>query len=472
MRFSLLTKDILTDKSDVLLIVAAAAKDGMLMSPKLKALDERLDGLLSAAKRNGFCAAAAETLVLTAVRGNYARVVLIGKGKTLADTTTTIADAVATLGDISSLTLWCENDEAAAATTAAISGAYRYRLGAELPLSPLKHLKLAASLSPKVLMQCAAIGEGTQMARHLAEQPGNICTPAFLARTAQQMAKKFSALSVKILDKKHLQTLKMGAFLAVAQGSIVPPKMIVFQYKGARGAPVALVGKGVTFDTGGISLKPAAAMDEMKFDMGGAASVFGTILACARMKLPLHVVGIVPACENMPGGGAIKPGDIVRAMNGKSIEILNTDAEGRLILADALTYCQRYKPNAVIDIATLTGACVIALGHHTSGMMSRDEALADELLAAGMAAGDECWRLPLGDKYQRQLKTDYADLANIGGRTAGTITAACFLSHFVECDSWAHLDIAGTAWTPKKRATGRPAPLLANFLINRAAAGR
>ncbi|MBE8158959.1 MAG: leucyl aminopeptidase, partial [Betaproteobacteria bacterium] len=247
-----------------------------------------------------------------------------------------------------------------------------------------------------------------------------------------------------------------------------PPKMIIMEYKGAAGAPVMLVGKGVTFDSGGISLKPAAAMDEMKFDMGGAAAVFGAMLACARMRLPLHAAAVVPSCENMPGGRALKPGDVIRAMNGKTIEVLNTDAEGRLILADALSYCARYKPAAVVDAATLTGACVIALGRCMSGLMSADDGLADELAAAGKAAGDECWRLPLGGKYTEQLKSDYADLANIGGREGGAVTAACFLSNFAEGQKWAHLDIAGTAWDAKKRATGRPTALLARFLMGRA----
>jgi leucyl aminopeptidase len=264
----------------------------------------------------------------------------------------------------------------------------------------------------------------------------------------------------------------MGALLAVAKGSDEPPKLIVLRYQGAAAskAPVVLVGKGITFDTGGISLKPAAEMDEMKYDMCGAASVLGTLRAVAEMKLPLNVVGLVPTCENMPSGRASRPGDIVTSMSGQTIEILNTDAEGRLILCDALTYAERFKPSAVIDIATLTGACVIALGHHNSGLFARQDKLATELTQAGRAAGDPCWRMPLDDEYQEQLKSPFADVANIGGRAAGAVTAACFLSRFTKAYDWAHLDIAGTAWRSgaNKGSSGRPVPLLSGFLVARA----
>jgi leucyl aminopeptidase len=264
----------------------------------------------------------------------------------------------------------------------------------------------------------------------------------------------------------------MGSFLSVAAGSDESAKLIVLEHKGGKKAdqPVALVGKGVTFDTGGISLKPGASMDEMKYDMCGAASVLGTFSAIAALKLPINVVGVIPATENMPNGSATKPGDIVTSMSGKTIEILNTDAEGRLILCDALTYVQQYKPSAVIDIATLTGAVIIALGHHISGLISNNNKLAKEVLAAGDDAQDLAWQLPLDEKFQRQLHSNFADIANIGGRAAGTITAGCFLSRFTEDVEWAHLDIAGTAWvsgTTAKGATGRPVPLLTQFLINR-----
>ena len=266
----------------------------------------------------------------------------------------------------------------------------------------------------------------------------------------------------------------MGALLAVSRGSAEPPKFIVLEHRaGAKQRPVVLVGKGVTFDTGGISIKPSPDMDEMKFDMSGAGSVLGTLKAVGELNLPLNVVGIIPATENMPGGRASRPGDIVKSLSGQTVEILNTDAEGRLILCDALTYAERYEPSAVIDIATLTGACVIALGHVTSGLFSNDDALAQELLAAADTAYDRAWRLPLWDDYQEQLKSNFADFANIGGRPAGSITAACFLARFTRKYRWAHLDIAGTAWRSgkEKGATGRPVPLLTQFLLRRAGVG-
>ena len=269
-----------------------------------------------------------------------------------------------------------------------------------------------------------------------------------------------------------MERLGMGSFLSVARGSRQPPKLIVLRYNGAskREKPVVLVGKGITFDTGGISLKPAGEMDEMKYDMCGAASVLGTLRAVAEMKLACNVVGVIPASENMPGGAATRPGDIVTSMSGQTVEILNTDAEGRLILCDALTYSERFKPQAVIDIATLTGACVIALGNVATGLFSNQDTLAEELLEAGADAWDRAWRLPLWDDYQEQLKSPFADMANIGGRPAGSVTAACFLSRFAESYGWAHLDIAGTAWVSGKNkgATGRPVPLLSTFLIGRA----
>ncbi len=279
-------------------------------------------------------------------------------------------------------------------------------------------------------------------------------------------------LKAEVLDVRQMQALKMGALLSVARGSEQPPKLIVLRYQGAgaKQPPIALVGKGITFDTGGISLKPAAEMDEMKFDMCGAASVLGAMRAVAELKLKLNLVVVVPTTENMPGGRATKPGDIVASMSGQTVEILNTDAEGRLILCDALTYVQRFKPSTVIDVATLTGACVIALGHHRSGLFSPSDALATELLEAGNEIGDGCWRMPLDEEYQEQLKSPFADMANIGGRPAGSVTAACFLSRFAKGYDWAHLDIAGTAWKSgtNKGATGRPVPLLANFLLARA----
>jgi leucyl aminopeptidase len=346
---------------------------------------------------------------------------------------------------------------------------------------PLRRLTLTVSRRSELAeaestaRQAEAVAEGMRLAKDLGNLPPNVCTPNYLAEQARAIAAAHG-MGCEVLEAADMEKLGMGAFLAVARGSAEPPKMIVLDYRGAEptAAPIVLIGKGVTFDTGGISLKPSAEMDEMKFDMCGAASVLGTLQAVAQMRLPLNVVGIVPSTENMPGGRATKPGDIVKTLSGQSVEILNTDAEGRLILCDALTWCERLKPAAVIDIATLTGACVIALGHVAAGLFSNDDALAREVLAAGDAAYDRAWHMPLWDDYQEQLKSNFADMANIGGRPGGSITAACFLSRYARNFRWAHLDIAGVAWKSgrEKGATGRPVPLLAQFLIERATAGQ
>ncbi len=316
-----------------------------------------------------------------------------------------------------------------------------------------------------------AIAEGVQLARDLGNLPGNLCTPSYLAEQAVEIGKQYN-LKITVLEKDDMQKLGMGSLLSVARGSRQPPKLIVLEYQGGKEGepPVALVGKGLTFDAGGISIKPAANMDEMKFDMCGGASVLGAIKAAAELKLPLNIVGIVPSSENLPDGDANKPGDIVTSMSGQTVEVLNTDAEGRLILSDALTYAERYHPVAVIDIATLTGACVIALGAHASGLLANNDPLAREIINAGKYTHDRAWQLPLWDEYQKQLDSNFADMANIGGREAGTITAACFLARYAKNFKWAHLDIAGTAWKTgkEKGATGRPVPLLVQFLINRA----
>jgi leucyl aminopeptidase len=319
-----------------------------------------------------------------------------------------------------------------------------------------------------------AIAQGMQVSRDLANSPGNVCTPTHLAQVAQDLAATSDKLDIRILEESDMEALGMGSFLSVSKGSAEPGKMIILQYQGGETgvAPLVLVGKGITFDTGGISLKPGNAMDEMKFDMTGAASVIGTMTACVAMQLPIHVIGVIAAAENMPSSKASKPGDIVTSMSGKTIEILNTDAEGRLVLCDALTYVERFKPTAVIDIATLTGACITALGHHTSGLLSNNDNLAESIFQASKQACDDVWRLPMNDKYQEQLKSNFADMANIGGAPGGTITAACFLSRFTESYPWAHLDIAGTAWRSgaAKGATGRPVPLLCQILLNHAKA--
>ena len=316
-----------------------------------------------------------------------------------------------------------------------------------------------------------AIAEGMKLARDLGNLPGNLCTPAYLAEQAVEIGKQHG-LKITVLEKDDMEKLGMGALLSVARGSRQPPKLIVLEYHGGKQGepPVALVGKGLTFDAGGISIKPAANMDEMKYDMCGGASVLGAVKAAAELKLPLNIVGIIPSSENLPDGDANKPGDIITSMSGQTVEVLNTDAEGRLILSDALTYAERYKPAVVIDIATLTGACVIALGAHASGLLANNDQLAREILGAGKYTHDRAWQLPLWDEYQKQLDSNFADMANIGGREAGTITGACFLARYAKNFKWAHLDIAGTAWKTgkEKGATGRPVPLLVQFLINRA----
>jgi leucyl aminopeptidase len=342
----------------------------------------------------------------------------------------------------------------------------------------LKNITFATTDKPSselktTLDQAAAIARGMSFTKTLGNLPGNICTPTYLATQALALGKTHKSIKTTILEEKDMQKLGMGSFLSVTRGSVEPAKLITMEYSGAdkKQKPIVLVGKGVTFDSGGISLKPGAEMDEMKYDMCGAASVLGTMQAIAEMGLKLNVVGVIPTCENMPGGKATKPGDIVTSMSGQTIEILNTDAEGRLILCDALTYSAKFNPDTVIDIATLTGACVIALGHVASGMFSNEEKLAQELLAAGEQTHDRIWQMPLWDDYQPLLDSNFADMQNIGGRAGGTITAACFLARFTKDYRWAHLDIAGTAWKSgkDKGATGRPVPLLAQYLINRAA---
>lgn len=341
---------------------------------------------------------------------------------------------------------------------------------------PLRRLALGVAsrgemrLAARGLAHGEALGKGMALTRDLGNLPPNVCTPAYLAKQARELAKRYR-MKVQVLERAAMAKLGMGTLLAVAQGSAEPPKFIVLEHRGGgKAKPVVLVGKGVTFDTGGISIKPAAEMDEMKFDMSGAGAVLGTMKAVGEMKLPLNVVGLIPTTENMPGGRATRPGDIVTSMSGQTVEILNTDAEGRLILCDALTYAERYQPAAVIDVATLTGACVIALGHVASGLFSNDDELSAELLEAADTAHDRAWRLPVWEDYQEQLKSNFADFANIGGRPAGSVTAACFLARFARNYKWAHLDIAGTAWRSgkEKGATARPVPLLIQFLVSRA----
>ncbi|MBN8442555.1 MAG: leucyl aminopeptidase [Thauera sp.] len=478
------------------ILVAGAFADGALPAPTA-VLDKAADGRIAALiKRGDLDEKAGSTLLLHELPGAAAeRVLLVSLGKAedfgdkaYRDALGAAAKALSASAAKDAGVLLADTDMAARtldwrlqqAARILADGAYRFdapksgkdakkERGAK-KVTLLIAGKVSAALETAV-RRGQAIAEGMALAKDLGNQAGNVCTPTHLAHTAQALGKHFK-FDVDVLDRDDIEKLGMGSFLSVARGSHEPPKFIVMHYKGGRSKakPVVLVGKGITFDTGGISLKPGAEMDEMKFDMCGAASVLGTFKAIARMGLPINVVGILPATENMPGGRATKPGDVVTSMSGQTIEILNTDAEGRLILCDALTYAERFKPACVIDIATLTGACVVALGKIPSGLLANDDELAAELLRRGTDSGDRAWQLPLWEEYQELLKSNFADMGNIGGRYAGTITAACFLARFAKSYKWAHLDIAGTAWVSgdAKGATGRPVPLLSEFLIGRA----
>ena len=327
------------------------------------------------------------------------------------------------------------------------------------------------SIGEKAIAHGLAISNGMKICRDVANMPPNICTPAYLASQARRLADSCQYITTKVIGEQQMAELGMNAYLAVAKGSSNEAMMSVMEYKGHPDArPIVLVGKGLTFDSGGISIKPAEGMDEMKYDMGGAASVLGTMTALAELKPPINVIGVLAGAENMPDGKAYRPGDILTSMSGQTIEVLNTDAEGRLVLCDVLTYVERFEPESVVDIATLTGACVIALGSHATGLMSNHNPLAHELLNASELSGDKAWRLPLWDEYQEQIESPFADMVNTGGRPAGAITAGAFLSRFTKKYNWAHLDIAGTAWKSgkDKGSTGRPVPLLTQFLLNRA----
>ena len=435
------------------------------------------------------------TLLLHNVRGTLAdRVLLVGLGKERdfrdREFRTAIRAAVKLLNETGSYeaVLYLTEEKVKRrevvwrvehAVVVAMEAVYRFEQMKSQPTEvrrPLRKLTLSVpqrsdlAAGEKAAAQGLAIAHGMDLARDLGNLPGNVCTPAYLAERATQLSAEFPDLVVKVLERKDCEELGMGSFLSVTRGSEEPPRFIVLEYLHAQrkqARPCVLVGKGITFDTGGVSLKPGSDMDQMKFDMCGAAAVLGTMRAIAEMKAQVNVVGLIPACENMPSGRATKPGDIVTSMSGQTIEILNTDAEGRLILADALTHAERYEPEAVVDIATLTGAMVIALGHVASGLFSNNETLARALVTAGDDAFDRAWQLPLWEEYQEGLQSNFADFANIGGRAGGSITAACFLSRFTKKYDWAHLDIAGTAWKDgkEKGATGRPVPLLATWLL-------
>ena len=486
-------------------IAVGVFTDGML-SVAADAIDRASNGAVRAVIKAEFTARAGSTLVLRNLEGVAAsRVVLVGLGKQAEYSPRTharaeqafaaycvqarLTEATSTLAAID-----CPaapvRDRARSAAAACGEATYHYDASfgkPDLNARPkLKKLTLQlASAADKAaatlgLTEGGALAHGMSLARTLGNLPGNICTPTYLGEEAKALGKQFKSITVKVLDRKQIEALKMGSFLSVARGSAEQPRFIVLHYKGkpaaakrgtkAAAGPIVLVGKGITFDSGGISIKPAATMDEMKFDMCGAASVLGTLRAVAEIGLPGEIIGLIPTCENMPSGTANKPGDVVTSMSGQTIEILNTDAEGRLILCDALTYAERFKPSAVVDIATLTGACVVALGKVNTGLFASDDALAEALLAAGKQSMDTAWRLPLDDAYQEQLKSNFADMANIGGQPGGAVTAACFLARFAKAYPWAHLDIAGTAWRGggDKGSTGRPVPMLLQYLINQA----
>ena len=461
-------------------------------------LDQASGGALARLTKNeGFAGTPGKSLLLHEVPGiTAARVLLLGCGDPGKLDSSALDDilrhAMAVLQSCAAGNATFLIDELAeSASTAgslplqfALSGGasgYRYTHTLSAPDATPRLRKLVYGTPDKVsaatlraIDEGLAMALGVNLARELGNLPANICTPSHLADQAQALAARHQRLHCKVIDEKKMASLGMGALLAVTAGAQQPAKLIVIEYRGAarEQPPHVLVGKGVTFDSGGISLKPGAGMDEMKFDMCGAASVFGALEAIATLQPAINVVGIVPACENLPGGSAVRPGDVVKSMSGTTIEVLNTDAEGRLILCDALSYAQRFKPESLIDIATLTGACVIALGKHASGLFGNDETLLAQLIEAGQATHDRAWHMPLWDDYQEQLKSNFADVANVGGREAGSVTAACFLSRFTREQRWAHLDIAGTAWEKgtRKGATGRPVALLVRYLLDRAAA--
>jgi leucyl aminopeptidase len=467
-------------------------------SASAKASDGAVSALVASAQAGGDCeGSVAKLLQAYAVPGIRAqRVMLVGAGEGSArEVSKAVATAIGAYKPattdkapkevnvvISLAGLACQDDEAMqtaldAAIQATAQASYIYTTTKSKP-QPRRLSKVTLGVPDVRGLQdsfafATACVQGVEFAKEWANRPGNHSTPTMLGNAAKSLAKPRSLVQCEVLGPKEVAKLGMGSFISVAKGSEEPLRFIVLRYSGAAKAlaPTVLVGKGITFDTGGISIKPAPEMDEMKFDMGGAASVLGVFKALSLLQPQINVVGLIPSCENMPDGRAVKPGDVVTSMSGQTIEILNTDAEGRLILCDALTYAERFKPHAVIDIATLTGACVIALGHLRSGLFSSNDALADALQAAGEAALDPCWRMPLDDEYAEGLKSNFADVGNVGGRAGGSITAAKFLQRFTGKYPWAHLDIAGTAWKSgaAKGATGRPVPLLLNYLVNQAA---
>ena len=493
MQFEIFTSGLPQVQADCVVI---GIHDGGELSAGAKALDRRCGGALARfLKRGDFPGRLGETLLLPAFpRLKSSRILLVGQGghdvtrrnwrkaltaavAALAKTKVSAAAVALTRPASRELDDYTFARSAVEVTRAALYRVNDLKSGkkpAEPALRKIKFGPLASSAlraGKRGLAHGIASANGAKLMRDLANLPGNVCTPTYLAEQAKALATKHASLSVKVLEEADIRAEKMGCFLAVTQGSDQPPKFIVIEHKSPKAsrAPLVFVGKGITFDTGGISLKDPGAMDEMKFDMSGAAAVLGIMNTIAELALPMNVVGLVPTCENMPSGRAIKPGDIVTSAAGLTVEILNTDAEGRLILCDALHYARRYKPHTVIDMATLTGACVIALGMHHSGVMANDDELASELVAAGVRADDRAWQLPLTEEYGEQLKSNFADFANVAGRDGGAITAGAFLAKFTKGLRWAHMDIAGSAYVggAAKGSTGRPIALLTDFLVRR-----
>ena len=488
MKFSAKSVDLNKIKSAC--VVITADSKGTLTDTAKEVLSHCDINLQSFYKSDEFTGKTGQLLTLYPVKNSIAKLIVVGLGKAenLNPKTarTALTKLVGTLKssptkqivicwDDVAFAGWSKTQQASACAQAFTYGYYQFTRckskGDEKTPSPTITYHCANPRTVnKALAEGQAIGEGCNVARELGNLPGNICTPKYLAGEAKKLARQSKSFTTQVLSEKQMQALGMHSLLSVSAGSDEPAQLIVMQYQGASktAKPHVLVGKGITFDTGGISLKPGAAMDEMKFDMCGAASVFGTMHTLAKLQPKINVVAIVAAAENMPSGSATKPGDIVTSMSGQTIEILNTDAEGRLVLCDALTFAEKFKPKSVVDIATLTGACVIALGSHATGLFSNNDELAEKLLAAGNTTDDRAWRMPLWDAYQKQLDSNFADMANIGGREAGSVTAACFLSRFTEKYPWAHLDIAGTAWHSggNKGATGRPVSLLLEYLLN------
>ncbi|MEP1743353.1 MAG: leucyl aminopeptidase [Kangiellaceae bacterium] len=477
--------------------VVVGVFDSRKLSQAGEQIDEVSEGYLSNLLRRGDMEGKlGQVLLLHNVPNTLAdRVLLIGCGKErdFSDKQyhTVIAKAITTLNETGSMDAVCFLSElnvkgrdthwkvrhAIESTQDTLYSFDQFKSKSEAARRPVKRLvfnvttRKDLTIGEQAIAEGIAISKGAHKARDLANLPPNVANPSYLAEQAEELAAETDNVSCEVLDEKELQEMGMGAFTAVTQGAETPGKLIILKYQGAEPEkkPIVLVGKGITFDSGGISLKPGERMDEMKYDMGGAAGVFGAFVSVTELQLPINLIMVIAAAENMPSGNAARPGDIVKTLSGQTVEILNTDAEGRLVLCDALTYVERFEPDVVIDVATLTGACIVALGDQASGLLSNHNPLAHELLNAGELCGDRAWRLPLWDEYQEQLDSNFADMSNLGGRGAGTITAACFLSRFAKKFNWAHLDIAGTAWKSGKAkgATGRPVPLLTQYILGR-----